>query len=197
MCISFSKILGKNKGNLRGIVYNAVADEGSSGSPIILINTIKIIGFHKGTLSEKFGTKLNIGIYLDEIILFIPKSTHLENKNVIKFIYYIKEEDTTKDILVYDNHNNIEKYIKSYSIYRQDNRKREIINGKFRFEREGKYIISYHLNELATNLSTMFNKCTSLIKVFMPSFAENKFTDMSRMFEELKISHICFLIVVN
>lgn len=93
MCISFSKILGKNKGNLRGIVYNAVADEGSSGSPIILINTIKIIGFHKGTLSEKFGTKLNIGIYLDEIILFIITIILKNILNLILFIDKIIEKE--------------------------------------------------------------------------------------------------------
>ena len=61
MSISFGKILGKNTGNLRTFVYNAGADEGSSGSPIILINTIKIIGFHKGVLGEELGTKLNLG----------------------------------------------------------------------------------------------------------------------------------------
>ena len=71
MSISFGKILRKNKGSLRALVYNAATDEGSSGSPIILTNTVKIIGFHKGTLGEKFRTKLNVGIYLDEIIQFL------------------------------------------------------------------------------------------------------------------------------
>jgi hypothetical protein len=44
----------------------------------------------------------------------------------------------------------------------------------------------------------MLNKCTSLIKVFMPSFVDNKITDMSRMFEECySLKNINFLYSFN
>ena len=59
-------------------------------------------------------------IYLDQIIKLIPKSSHLDNKNVIKCVYDIKKEDLDKDIKVFDNTNNIEKNIKSISILRED-----------------------------------------------------------------------------
>ena len=179
--VSFGKIIATNKKGL--FLYDAGTEEGSSGSPIISTNGAKIIGLNKGFYTRNIKTKLNIGMYLYEIFQIIPKSTHLENKNVIKCLYDIKGKDVNKDIQVYDNEKNIEKYITYYSIYRQDDKKREIIDGKFRFEKEGKYLISYYLDKSATNLSEMFNKCDSLIKVYMPSFSDNKITEMAGMFE--------------
>ena len=181
--VSFGKIIVANKKGPRIFLYDAGTDEGSSGSPIISTNGAKIIGLHKGCYTKNVPNKLNVGIYLYEIFQLIPKSTHLENKNAIKCLYDIEKKDVNKDIQVYDNEKNIEKYITSYSIYRQDEKKREIIDGKFRFEKEGKYLINYYLDKSATNLSEMFNKCDSLIKVYMPSFSDNKITEMAGMFE--------------
>jgi len=181
--VSIGKIIATSKNGPRLFLYDAGTDEGSSGSPIISTNGAKIIGLHKGYYTKGITTKLNVGIYLYEIFQLIPKSTQLENKNAIKCLYDIKEKDINKDIQVYDNENNIEKYITSYSIYRQDEKKRGIIDGKFKFEKEGKYLISYYLDKSATNLSEMFNECDSLIKVYMPSFSDNKITKMAGMFD--------------
>jgi len=181
--VSFGKIIAANKNGPRFFLYDAGTEEGSSGSPIISINGGKIIGLHKGYYTKNVKTKLNVGIYLYEIFQLIPKSTHLENKNAIKCLYDIKEKDVNKDIQVYDNENNIEKYITSYSIFRHDEKKRGIIDGKFRFEKEGKYLINYYIDKSAANLSEMFNECDSLIKVYMPSFSDNKITKMAGMFD--------------
>ena len=165
--------------------YDAGAELGSSGSPIILNNEFKVIGIHKGSLKKTINNnKINVGIYLNQIIKLIPKSSQLNNKNVIKCVYDIKKEDVDKDIQVFDNKNKIEKNIKSISILREDEKKIEVKVGKYRFEKEGKYIIFYSLDNLAYNLSDMFNNCTNLIKVYMPSFIDNKILNMSKMFKE-------------
>ena len=115
----FGKIIGVNN-NKNKFIYEAYNEDGSSGLPIILTEGFTIIGLHKGSLNHQINNnKKNIGIYLDKIIQLILKSSCLENENVIKCLYNIKKEDVNKDIQVYDNKNNIEKYIKYFSIFRQ------------------------------------------------------------------------------
>jgi hypothetical protein len=93
--------------------YDAGTEHGSSGSPIILNNEFKVIGIHKGAIKKTINNKkINVGIYLAQIIKLIPKSSHSENKNVIKCVYDIKKEDVDKEIKAFDNTNNIEKKYK-------------------------------------------------------------------------------------
>ena len=103
--------------------------------------------------------------------------------------------------------------VKYFSIFRQDEKTIEIKNGKCKFEKEGKYFISYYLDNSVNNLSYMFNDCNSLIKVYMPSFADHQIISMSNMFNDcyflkeinflssfntkiLQIFQKCFLIVI-
>ena len=183
---SFGKII-KSISNKTKFIYDAGTDFGSSGSPIILADSYKIIGLHKGTCKDNknnFDLKKNLGVYLDKIIENIPKSSYPEKKNTIKCLYDIKKEDVNKEIKIYDNTNNIERSIKSVRIYREDEKKRIIDNGKCRFEKEGKYFIFYSLNDSINDLSNMFDNCNSLIRVYMPSFVDNHIVKMSEMFQE-------------
>ena len=122
----------------------------------------------------------NFGIYLDKIIPNIQKYSQPENINVIKCLYNITKEevDEFKDIQVYNNINNISQKISSVKIFKEDDVIRRINNGQCRFREEGKYFIFYELDKLVTDLSNMFDNCTSLIKVYMPSFQGNNITDM-------------------
>ena len=183
---SSGKII-KSSINKTKFIYDAGTDFGSSGSPIILADSYKIIGLHKGTCKDNknnFDLKKNLGVYLDKIIENIPKSSYPEKKNTIKCLYDIKKEDVNKEIKIYDNKNNIEKAIKSVTIYREDEKKRIIDNGKCRFEKEGKYFIFYSLNDSINDLSNMFYNCKSLVKVYMPSLVDNRIVKMSAMFKE-------------
>ena len=185
--ISFGKILQTYKENK--FLYNAGSGMGSSGSPIILFEDFTVIGIHKGVKKNKndFMLKINKGIYLDKIINIIPKSTRPENKNIIKCLYDIKKEDINKDIQVYNNKNNIEKYIKSVSIYRQDEKdekKKLINNGICKFDKEGKYFIFYEFDKTVNDLSHIFNNCSTLTRVNMPTFNDSDITNMSCMFNK-------------
>ena len=181
---SIGKIIKSKKDKIR-FIYDAGTEAGSSGSPIILTDGFKIIGLHSGTRMKNqydYDKKKNIGIYLNKIISLIPNSPLSENKNIIKCLYEIKKEDVNKDIKVYDNKNNFGKAIKSFSIYREDEKKRELNDGKCRFEKEGKYFIFYYLDKSFKDLSNLFDDCNNLIKVYMPSFSDNEINNMSKMF---------------
>ena len=69
-------------------------------------NKLRVIGLHKaGKKNTNLSQKINLGIYLDKIIPFIPKQNHPENDNIIKCIYDIKNEDLNMDIKIYENKN--------------------------------------------------------------------------------------------
>ena len=198
--VSFGKIIeSKNEGTQ--FKYDVGTEFGSSGSPIILANGLKLIWIHRGhfiTGNDNYENKQNVGIYLDKIIKRIPKITRPENTNIIKCLYDIQKEDVNKEIKIYDNRNNIEKDIKSVSIYRYNEKKRQINNGKCRFEKEGKYFIFYELNNSVNNLGNMFNNCSSLTRIYMPSFRDNTITNMSKMFKEcISLKEIKFLPYFN
>ena len=60
------------RNNVKGIEKNgfefrhdAATDEGSSGSPILLKNNLKVIGIHRGGVEEE---KVNYGTFLFDII---------------------------------------------------------------------------------------------------------------------------------
>ena len=179
---SFGDIIESKRKNNK-LIYTAGTDHGSSGSPIVLANEFKVIALHKGvSKNTNLENKKNMGIYLDKIIELIPKSTHPENKNIIKCLYEIKEDDVNKDTKIYDNINNIEKNIDSISIFREDERKRRIIDGTYRFEKEGKYLISYTINNSAKFLDNMFENCKNLKKIYMPSFSDFNIETMNNMF---------------
>ena len=181
---SFGKII-KSTNKKTQFIYDAGTEAGSSGSPIILAKGHKLIGLHKGGSStNNINNKVNLGIYLNNIIKLLPRSCNPENKNVIKCLYEIKKSDLNKDIKVYDNKFNIEKDINSISIYKKDEMKKLIKDGKLRFNEEGQYFISYKINNSTKNLRDMFSKCNTLRKVFLPSFADIKIENMSNMFKE-------------
>ena len=66
--------------------HNIDTETGSSGSPIILFNTLKVIGIHKGSdLNEN----LNVGTFIDVLLNEIDDIKESENKDKIN---KIKEE---------------------------------------------------------------------------------------------------------
>ena len=180
---SFGKII--RRGNKRiQFIYDAGSDNGSSGSPIILENGLKVIGIHRsGTKPNDINKKINLGIYLDNIIKCIPKQNHPENQNVIKCIYNIKNDDLNKDIKIYDNKKYIQSKIKSINILSEEEQKNIVLEGKYRFKKEGKHYIYITFDNKVDNLSNMFYNCSSLNKVYIPSFPDNQIEDMSNMFQ--------------
>ena len=191
--ISFGKVIDCYDNSIEYDIGTAV---GSSGSPLISVDGNKVIGLHKGgyyTKKKKEKIK-NIGTILDKIIKLIPQSYSLKH-NIIKCTYYIKKEDLNKDIKVYHNSNNISEKINDITIQRQGENGEILGKGMYRFNKEGKYFFKYKFDDSLNDLSRMFYDCTSLTGVFIPSFPENKITDLSSIFEgchALKNIHFYF-----
>ena len=88
----FIKICNNN------ILHSVSTENGSSGSPIILLfRDFKVIGIHKA-YNEK--EKLNVGTYIKDIIECI-------NKNEINCEFNINNEDLNKEIQILNCKNNI------------------------------------------------------------------------------------------
>ena len=162
--------------------YSLGTEGGSSGSPIILIDNLKLIGLHKGKYKEK--EKIGIGIPINLVI----------NKfNFIKCIYNIKKSDIGKEIHILNNgwyHGGI--------IYKKENYEIEynikvLIKGemnscifKYKFNKEGKYNIYFIPEKTLTNLSYMFHDCECLEEINLLSFNTNNVTNMQEIFGRCK-----------
>ena len=178
--ISSGKIISLRNNNIQ-FIHDAGTLAGSSGSPIILTNGYKIIGLHKGAFKENYNQldkKKNVGIYLNKIIEYINPIFNPKRMNEIKCIYNINQENLNRDVKIYDNRNNIERHIDSISIYREDEEKKSIYNGICRFKKQGKYYISYTLNDSVKDLNEMFYNCKSLKRVFISQLSNSKIETM-------------------
>jgi surface protein len=160
------KIKSKNKDN-----YICSLEEIIEGI-IILKDNQKLIGIIKENNDHN-------------IIEFIPMNIIINKINFIKCKYEINKDDLGKDIQIINNkdyndkirNNEMEKEIKV------------IINGeiksnilKYKFNKEGIYVIYLITYNLLTNMSGMFNDCFSLKELNLSSFNTNQVTNISKMF---------------
>jgi surface protein len=162
--LSYSKIIEKNNDNY---ICNI---ESIKEGLIILKDNMKLIGIIK----EK-----------EEKINIIPMNIIINKINFIKGIYEIKKDDIGKDIQLINSKDDLGN-IKNEEIEKNI---KIIINGeiesnilKYKFNKEGDYIIYFiSYNEL-TNMSGMFYNCSLLKKLDLSSFNTNQVTNMSHMF---------------
>jgi surface protein len=164
---------------------------GSSGSPILLKDTFKIIGIHKG---GKEG-KNNLGIFMRCILNDINKINN--KKNEIKCIYNIKNigneqilnccEETKRnfpfwkwnDIKAIENEKEIREKSNIYL-----NNKKINFSFKYNFEKKGNYVILMKYNNLLKNINFMFYGCSSLISLDLSNFNTINVNNMSGMFKK-------------
>ena len=86
--LSLGKIIEKGKNYLK---YEIGLKEGSSGSPIILMKNLKVVGLHKAFLNDNSNNKLNLGIPIEFIIDKINMSYfNIQNSNVsnVNYLHY-------------------------------------------------------------------------------------------------------------
>ena len=175
---SHGRINGKKNGL---ILYSIESGGGSSGSPIILFNNLKVIGLHKGCIYDKNKNKINLGIPINIII---------DTINSIKCIYRIKKEDINKDIQIINNgYYNFNEFKECNNEIR--NKIKIMIDGeikldimKYKFNKEGEYIIYILEKEKIKDMSCMFYDCKSLKSIDLSNFNTNNVINMSHMFSD-------------
>ena len=174
---SHGKNLGKNG---KFFFYSIGTLEGSSGSPILLVENRKLIGMHKGSYINK-NTQLNLGIPIQLII---------EKIDYIKCIYNITKENINKEIQIMNNkyyNYDLKKLVFNNEI---ENNIKVMINGekkkicfKYKFNKEGQHKVYFISNSLI-NMSGMFYECVSLEKVDLSLFKADNIINMSGLFSK-------------
>ena len=201
-------------GKITGIInnfeltHNIHTISGSSGSPIILINTLKVIGIHK-----EGGIKSNYGSFIGEIFKKNNNLHSSKSNNILK-----KKKDNTNKIKNNQNESNIlpskrkngnNYIIGEILISKNSDRERRIIcsdksnkkeieeciievNDKqipfdyfHIFEGFGKYKIKYIFKKDLTNMSHMFSECFALTHLNFNLNTQNV-TNMSHLFYNCK-----------
>ena len=174
---SSGKIKSINDSNKNEFIHSIGTSDGSSGSPIILIDNFKVIGIQKENNNEKNNIGTFIGKFVDEIknsseeLKSFKKKKKKINSNKINEEYtpgnnennIIKNEDNLSSQineekvqntngLEYSNENNI--IILRYSIFENENNKIKILNKRFVFENKNNFemFINEHKYELLENL---------------------------------------------
>ena len=161
------------------LIYDVGADKGSSGSPIILMDNLKVIGLHKGYINDNTKEKKNVGIRMEYII---DKINILETKSYIKCIYDIKDNNYIQIINNRcDNivNGEIEAKIKIWN----DNKKEKLIFKK-QFNKIGLNTIYFIIEEKLNKMSYMFYQCSSLKEINFISVETDQVTNMQGMFAE-------------
>ena len=135
---------------------------------ILLKDNYKLIGMINGNNNK---------------IEFIPMNIIINNINFIKCIYEIKKEDIGKEIQILNNKDGFgenEEIEKEIKVIIDGEIKSNIF--KYKFNKEGFYIIYLISYNLLTNLSFMLYNCSSLKELNFSSFNTNQVTSMHEMF---------------
>ena len=168
------------------IGHSCVTDKGSSGCPILLLDSFKIIGIHKGA-----GKFKNMGTFMkDALKAFNIKFKNnyyknislddYENQNEMTIIYsigdyefirifskkFVENNRNNCKIIINEKEQEITEYINKYEINTKDN------------------LLQVKLKEINTifDMSYMFFECRRLIMITSMNWNTNKVTDMSYMF---------------
>ena len=156
------------------LLYDVGAKGGSSGSPIILMNNSKIIGLHKGYITDKNNNKINTGIRIELIIDKIPYQ-------IIKCTYEIKDNNNYIQIINNRGIKNVNEEIESKVKILNGDKKEKLIFKK-KFNKIGINIIYFIIEEKLTDISFLFNNCSSLKEINFISFETDKVNNMGAMF---------------
>ena len=185
------------------INHKCNTDDGSSGSPILLINNQKLIGVHRGSHKKN---DYNIGtLIIYAIIEFQKKYNNNINKEVNNINdnkinnYIIAEFETKED-------NETIRIINSFEECRRENKwmgdikeyynEKEIkdncemrINDeiisfsyKYKFNKKGKYIIKYSFKKNVSKINYLFRACKCLVNINLSNFNIQNVINMELIF---------------
>ena len=166
LCVSYG-LINDIMDNIK-INHLCSTEEGSSGSPILSLNTLKVIGIHYGSSSNK-NKYLNFGTFIKYAIDEFDKYNKNENKNEneINIIYKTNEEGMENifgEKFVENNKNNIELII--------NGNKNSLIN-KYELKK-GENNIKLIIKNKITNLEYMFYDCKSLKNIEELKYLDTK-----------------------
>ena len=168
-------------------------DHGSSGSPILNLDTFKVIGIHSGNFNNN-NNNYNIATIIKYPIEGLIKEYPPKiEKNEILLKLIIGEEDINKEIYFLDNgsfmnkenegdiHNNLKELNENNTQIYINNIEHKYCKC-FKPEKKGLYEIKIEIKIPITNCCHMFSCCNNIIEFDFSSFNTRSVTDMSHMF---------------
>jgi surface protein len=110
-------------------------------------------------------------------------TNYQQNKNVIRGLIYINTTDINKDIVLFntDANNDIDVFINNQKI----NVIKDTKKWKYKFSKEGNYILEIIFNYNITNMNGFFEECTNIISLDLSNFNTSNAKIMRRMFDDL------------
>lgn len=181
-------------------MHNASTAKASSGSPVILINSLKVIGVHKEGVEvgeENYATFIG---YIKNILNEedpIPKIPEREKKNPkaqpkkpsiiqkIKIVVNVDDENINNDIYFLGHNED------SNDEYKELEKSSLIIDGNyepytnhFKFDKIGKHTIIYEFQDTIYSCKNMFLGCKDIISIEFIDFNTENVLSMFSMFNE-------------
>ena len=174
------------------IMHYCATEDGSSGSPILNLQTFKVIGIHIG---KHKSYEYNVGVIIKHPIdsfnkLFPPET----DRNEITISIQIRDQDINKKIYFLDNTDYIDEDTKEKHYHdnikelNENNVKIYIDDYPYTFckyfipNKKGMYTIIIVFNTLMKNCSYMFCGCENIRNINLSSFNAQKVNDMNHMF---------------
>ena len=198
-CVSYGYGISK-VGENNNFRYKCNINSGSSGAPIMNLETNKIIGIHRGIyLNTDFTIGTFIKYPLNEIDnlkgenneklsnqenIDDKEAKNIQDKNEIKIELKINKEDINKNIYFLDN-TIFNSYLNELN---ETNTEIYINENKFKYkkffipDKEGIYKIKLILNTFVKDCSHMFYGCENIINIDLSFFVSKNVKNMSYMF---------------
>ena len=185
------------------INHKCSTKDGSSGSPILLINNQKLIGVHYGSSKIYEYNKGTLLIYaiiefqkIKNSLLIFDKEGKIiinESNNYISAEFDIKlDNENIRIINSYENfmkEHNYEYLEKEYENEEEIKKCEIIINDEivpfcydYKFNKKGKYKIKYIFKEDLTKIDYMFAECSYLININLSDFNTKNIINMCNIF---------------
>ena len=187
-CVSYGNIKDINEYEIE---HTCSTENGSSGGPIILLETNKVIGVHKGSGKNKEDN--NYGTLLKYPISEFNGNKVIKNEIIIKI--KIEKEDINKDVYIlnypyYTNSDGIrceadelKEMNKENTLMFIENREVEYEKCK-KFEKIGIYEIKIKLKIEIINAYCMFLGCKNIIEINLSKFKTKYINNMCNMFRD-------------
>ena len=169
------------------IEYKSLEKEEMIDGPIILIDSLKVIGINKRLRNDN-------GILLRELIKGFNRIENEEEKNEINLIIKVNEDEINKDIYIlnYPYYTINEKEYKYEGLKELNELNTTIfINDELyeykkykKFEEKGEYKIKIKFKILLKDCYCMFLGCKNMINIDLSKFNSKNVTNMSAMFRD-------------
>ena len=182
------KIIDINKSQFE---HNLNLDNGATGSPLILLDLMMVIGIQ----NKKDDNKVNRGIFIGELINDIKGELESKNNNYIIGEIYIKDFDVNKKIRIINSYEEVKRNNNWMKFDKKLKNEEEIkdceieINNKLipfnyfnEFKEKGKYLIKYKFKNYLIKTTYMFYECKSFTNLNLSNFNTQNITNMLGMF---------------